>query len=97
MTRTEAIKEAKESSRDGCRYYVLDNGKEAGISGYIDTIGHLLSIGYKLVTAFEDGVELDKEKSQEELRKEIEEYNIWLEKQIQNDKERMFDITKRRF
>lgn len=34
MTRTEAIKEAKESSRDGCRYYVLENGKEAGISGY---------------------------------------------------------------
>lgn len=97
MTRTEAIKEAKESSRDGCRYYVLDNGKEAGISGYIDTIGHLLSIGYKLITAFEDGVELDKEKCQEELGEWLDEYNNMLEKEIQNDKEWMFDITKRRF
>lgn len=97
MTLTEAIKEAKESSRAGCRYYVLDNGKEAGISGYIDTIAHLLSIGYRLVTAFEDGVELDKEKSQEELRKEIDEYDIWLEKQIHNDKELMYETAKRRF
>ena len=61
MTRTESIKEAKELSRAGCRYYVLDNGKEAGISGYIDTIDHLLSMNYPAHATYSmDGVSIHK-------------------------------------
>lgn len=95
MTRTEAIKEAKELSRAGCRYYVLDNGEKATWLGSIDVIDFCLATGYELVTAFEDGVELDKEKCQEELRKSIEECNIWLKQQMQNDEEWMYEIAKR--